>query len=404
MNPETLRKIRAIVQKQMRQEQPPQPPVAPVEPTPPQEPVPVQEQPAEATTAQPEAQEAAPEVATQPVEPVEAASVRNQLIFGDCLEFLRTLPDSCVSSCLTDPPYALDNRQPDIRKVLSAWLAGESISANSKDFMGKDWQLPGPEIWREVFRVLKPGGHIFSFSATRTYDLMTMALRIAGLEIRDKLSYFCEISDNSTCLTYGQGFPKSLNISKVLEQSGHPEEAELFKGYGSALKPAVEPLVCCSKSEANTEAPSLAIPPFKYEPKVSTRERNYGCKDLFWRHDGSEYQPIEQAEYDALKADNEARKAEEGFEPAKIAEGNIWPCVKSINFMRYLVKMVKMPKDNLILDPFCGSGTTAIACILENCDFIAIEKDPVAHRIAAARIEYFQRRERAEARCGGVGY
>lgn len=106
--------------------------------------------------------------------------------------------------------------------------------------------------------------------------------------------------------------------------------------------------------------------------------------------DNGNPQSIPVEEYERLTAENESRKGEDGFKLHKLSQGNIFPTVKPIELMRYLVKMVKMPGDNLILDPFCGSGTTAIGCILEGCDFTTIEKDPMSAKIADARIRYFK--------------
>jgi hypothetical protein len=130
--------------------------------------------------------------------------------------------------------------------------------------------------------------------------------------------------------------------------------------------------------------------PFYYEAKASTRERNYGCKNLFWMTTDDGTKPIEKEEYTRLAKENSANKDKEGYVPHRVAHGNCWPTCKPIQLCRYLVKMVKMPGDNLILDPFCGSGTTAIACILEGCDFLTMDNDPVAYEIAKTRIHYFQ--------------
>ncbi|MBC9785541.1 site-specific DNA-methyltransferase [Heliobacterium chlorum] len=98
-------------------------------------------------------------------------SIRNSVISGDCINTLKTLPDNSVDSCVTDPPYGL-SKEPNIREVLSKWMAGEYYTHQAKGFMGKSWDsfVPGPAVWREVFRVLKPGGHILCFSGTRTQD------------------------------------------------------------------------------------------------------------------------------------------------------------------------------------------------------------------------------------------
>ena len=110
---------------------------------------------------------------------------RNKVLHGDCLYVLRSLPDNSVDSVVTDPPYGL-SKEPNIREVLEKWLAGEDYEHRGGGFMGKSWDsfVPGPAIWREVYRVLKPGGHALVFACTRTQDLMTISLRLAGFEVR----------------------------------------------------------------------------------------------------------------------------------------------------------------------------------------------------------------------------
>ena len=99
----------------------------------------------------------------------------NQIIHGDCLQVLRTFPSNMVDSVVTDPPYGL-TREPDIREVLEKWLAGEDYTRRGGGFMGKTWDsfVPGPSVWREVYRVLKPVGHALVFAGTRTQGLMTI--------------------------------------------------------------------------------------------------------------------------------------------------------------------------------------------------------------------------------------
>lgn len=131
---------------------------------------------------------------------------------GDCIEALRAMPDSSVDSVVTDPPYGLSDHKPaDVVACLTAWLAGEEYRPNKKGFMGRAWDswVPGPEVWREVFRVLKPGGHVVAFAGSRTHDLMSMALRLAGFECRDTVMW-----------VYGSGFPKSLDVSKAIDKRG----------------------------------------------------------------------------------------------------------------------------------------------------------------------------------------
>jgi len=111
-----------------------------------------------------------------------------KVLEGDSLHVLKTLPENSVEAIVTDPPYGLSqHKQSDIEKCLQAWLSGKPYEHKSKGFMGKSWDsfVPGPELWREVYRVLKPGGHVLAFAGTRTQDLMGIALRLAGFEYRD---------------------------------------------------------------------------------------------------------------------------------------------------------------------------------------------------------------------------
>ena len=131
-----------------------------------------------------------------------------KIMHGDCFEELKKLPDHSVDSVVTDPPYGL-SKEPDIREVLEKWLTGEDYEHRGGGFMGKSWDsfVPGPAIWREVYRVLKPGGHALVFAGTRTQDLMTISLRLAGFEVRDVIEWL-----------YFSGFPKSLDVGKQFDK------------------------------------------------------------------------------------------------------------------------------------------------------------------------------------------
>src|SRR5690625_1910405 len=161
----------------------------------------------------------------------------NKVIHGDCLDVLKELDDNSVDSVVTDPPYGL-SKEPDINEVLSKWLAGEEYDHGHGGFMGKSWDsfVPHPDIWREVYRVLKPGGHALVFAGTRTQDLMTISLRLAGFEVRDVIEFL-----------YMTVFPKGHNVSKTFESRGNSELAERYKGFNTNLKPAHEPIIVVRK-------------------------------------------------------------------------------------------------------------------------------------------------------------
>jgi len=176
------------------------------------------------------------------------------LINDDCLSAMKEIKDNSVDSIVTDPPYGLS-------------------------FMGKKWDydVPSVEIWQEAMRVLKPGGHLLSFAGSRTYHRMAVNIEDAGFEIRDQIMW-----------VYGSGFPKSHNIGKAVDKlqgneresigvtpagkgikSGggnyvgrteYAEEHDITKGtsewegWGTALKPAHEPIVVARKPFKGTVA------------------------------------------------------------------------------------------------------------------------------------------------------
>lgn len=156
------------------------------------------------------------------------------LITGECLDAMRAMPDNSVDSIVTDPPYGLS-------------------------FMGKKWDydVPSVEIWAECLRVLKPGGHLLAFAGTRTQHRMACRIEDAGFEIRDMIAW-----------VYSSGFPKSLNVSKAIDKAAGAkrevvgfdpatEAAREWQGWGTALKPALEPITMARKPFASTVADNV---------------------------------------------------------------------------------------------------------------------------------------------------
>lgn len=161
-----------------------------------------------------------------------------RIINGECVAALRDMPDASIDAVVTDPPYELG-------------------------FMGKRWDGTGiayaPELWREILRVLKPGGHVLAFGGTRTCHRMVCAMEDAGFEIRDSLHWI-----------YGSGFPKSLDVSKAIDAAAGAvrpvvgtryatrepatAEAATWSGWGTALKPSHEPIALARKPLARTVA------------------------------------------------------------------------------------------------------------------------------------------------------
>jgi len=168
---------------------------------------------------------------------------RYQVIEGDNMAALAAMADCSVDSVCTDPPYGL-GKEPDMVALLSAWLDHGYLEIGGSGFMGKQWDafVPQPIFWKEVFRVLKPGGYVVSFGGTRTYDLMVLAVRLAGFEVRDQLVWL-----------YGSGFPKSANVSKMIDK-----QAGAAKGERTTIKAGHEKHVGKDNMKALRESGALS--------------------------------------------------------------------------------------------------------------------------------------------------
>jgi len=330
-----------------------------------------------------------------------------KLHLGDCIEVLKSFADNSVDSIVTDPPYGLS-------------------------FMGKKWDydVPSVDIWRECLRVLKPGGHLLAFAGTRTQHRMAVRIEDAGFEIRDMIAWI-----------YGSGFPKSLNLGK----QGGPE------GWGTALKPAIEPITVARKPIApkhtvaqNVQAfgtGALNIDASRIEADMSEHIRKdhtsksdsigYGSES--WIKKGV---PHTQGRWPAnILFDEEASAILDGQSDVKLGASRFFYVAKASKAERNAgcegmpekstgqrikaqsagrkdegkqessfpqanhhptVKPVKLmeylvrlttPPNGTVLDPFMGSGSTGVAAIHEGFQFVGIERDQDYLAIAGARIE-----------------
>lgn len=378
---------------------------------------------------------------------------------GDCVEIMRSLPANSVDSIVTDPPYELG-------------------------FMGKSWDSTGiaysVRMWDEALRVLKPGGHLLAFSGSRTYHRMACAIEDAGFEIRDQIMW-----------VYGSGFPKSMDVSKAIDKQAGVErqvvgqtmharkgvaqaeerttvaagaygearigdvtvattdKAKQWEGWGTALKPAHEPIVMARKPLIGTVATNVIIhgtgalnidgsrigdgtgefktveypdirgnnfnnasgsvsytvqdqgrwpanfvhdgldeawARFFYCAKASKKDRNAGLDEFAGKETGAKGNGL------ACTCATCGASTLQGCEcPDRTyvnpTRANHHPTVKPTDLMRYLVKLVTPPKGT-VLDPFTGSGSTGKAAMLEGFNFIGCELDPDYVAIANARIKH----------------
>ena len=178
---------------------------------------------------------------------------------GDCRDVLAAMPDASVDSIVTDPPYELTAGKRGGTGTASMNVNSPAGRARigTGGFMGQQWDATGiahnVEMWAECLRVLKPGGHLLAFGGTRTFHRLACAIEDAGFELRDSV---LNLHGGGDCpwlaaWGFGSGFPKSLDVSKALQAS------DLWRGWGTALKPAFEPIVMARKPLVGTVAANV---------------------------------------------------------------------------------------------------------------------------------------------------
>jgi site-specific DNA-methyltransferase (adenine-specific) len=381
---------------------------------------------------------------------------------------MRELPENSIDAIVTDPPYGLS---PDGKA--RTWDDIEDGKARG-GFMGKGWDaaVPGVTWARECLRVLKPGGHIVAFGGQRTIHRLTVSLEDADFQIRELFGWL-----------QWQGFPKSLDASKALDahhgaerevvgqgafasrrpngigssvahgdystEAGHPltapatEDARTWEGFGSGLKPCLEPAVIARKPLIGTVAENLLewgtgalnIDGCRYAygdeawPGPGEASKGYpngpgGKSDPMHGWGGKRSAEVRPAPWEAPalgrwpsnvyatpKASRTEREAgcdglpgRTGAETVEREEGsagqqharsgmtrtgdirNHHPTVKPVRLMHWLCVLVGCQPGSLILDPFAGSGTTGIAALRAGFRFLGMEREPEYVEIARARI------------------
>ena len=365
-----------------------------------------------------------------------------KILEGDCIEMMRSLPSDSIDAIVTDPPYGLG-------------------------FMDKDWDasVPGVDWARECLRVLKPGGHLVAFGGTRTVHRLTCAIEDGGFEIRDLFNWI-----------YFSGFPKNLDISKQFDREAgllgseggnwraegdrmvlsaptdprvyvppepQSELAKRYRGYGTALKPAIEPATLARKplekglsvarnvAKWGTGAINIDACRFGYgdpcwvgpqstnlnggsyntkgtskkskdratsyytevaekefiNPKGRFPANLYQCAkpSRGEREAGLDHLKMRPARSNMCLGDGQGERFD-GRESPEVA--NFHPTVKPIKLMRWLCRLIGGKKGSVILDTFCGSGTTGCAAILEGFDFVGIEITSDYLPIIKGRLEW----------------
>jgi site-specific DNA-methyltransferase (adenine-specific) len=311
-----------------------------------------------------------------------------KLLKGNNLDALKSLLDNSIDSVVTDPPYG-------ISYLNNAW----------------DIQVPTIEFWKEVFRVLKPGGHVLSFSSARTYHRMAYNIELAGFEVRDQIMWI-----------YGQGMPKSQNVGMEVDkiQGNKRTIVEVKQGYnlalhtdskrtkveytvtkgnsewegwGTGLKPAHEP-ICVARKPIRKKA-TIAKNVIEYgtgalnieESKIESEDQKlrFPSNVIF---DSSSLCSLDIQNQTAHKffyvPKPSVKEKTLGFIDGK----NNHPTVKPVSLMAYLCKLVT-PINGVILDPFMGSGSTGVSALCCGFYFIGMELGDDYFQIAKKRISEF---------------
>lgn len=280
----------------------------------------------------------------------------NTIILGDCAAVLAGLDADSVDAVITDPPYGLGTKEPTGEEI-DQYLAGGSLDTGG-DFMGKKWEIPPVAVWLECLRVLKPGGHLLAFAGTRTWDIMAAGIAAAGFSEEDTLA--SHFGTPMLAWIHSQGFPKSLDVAKAIDKMKGTDpgtvsdDAKKWQGWGTALKPAWEPVLVFRKPGGGPyDGPRLEVP-FFYSAKVSQSEAT--------------------------------RKGQ---------IENTHPTRKPLALMTWLVEAATT-KGQLVLDPYCGSGSTCVAATTTRRAYLGIEREPAYHAIAQARLALYDEDRQGE--------
>ncbi|MDD4688545.1 MAG: site-specific DNA-methyltransferase [Eubacteriales bacterium] len=295
----------------------------------------------------------------------------NRVICGDSLEVLKEIDDNSIAGCITDPPYNYEfiGRNWDDEEIerrikrsqekesstlvknipygsgLAGGVRNERWYKKNRDNIleYRDWI----KVWgAELFRVLKPGSYVLVFNSTRTSAHIQVALEDVGFYARDTIVWRRQ-----------SGIPKGLNAEKKLEKMGD-ENSELWKGWHSALRSEWEAITVVQKPLVNNYLNTLQ----KYDVGLlKTKGANI---------DGFQSNIIEDIKRDPK------------------TESNTHITIKPLELIQKLVEMVIPPiEGNVVIDPFLGSGTTAVAAINLGISWIGIERNPEYVSIANDRIE-----------------
>lgn len=297
----------------------------------------------------------------------------NRIILGDALKVLPKIDDNSIDIVLTDPPYFLDkldnnwkydevhnNKNQHTVKSLPSGMKFDK--EQGRNFY--KWYLP---ISKEVRRVLKPGGFFFSFSSPRLYHRMACAVDDVGLEIRDCFLWL-----------YTQNQPKAMGLDHfinklIIKEESKQELKKTFDGWKTPqIKSCFEPIVMAQKSTDGTFLNNII------KNKVGLLNTRVPVGNNMFPANILTVDHINEV-IDKFFLISKPNKKERGI-------FNNHKTVKPLKLCEYLIKLTAFYKDAVILDPFVGSGTTALAAKKLGLNYIGIDINPEYVKIALERL------------------
>lgn len=327
---------------------------------------------------------------TQPTQPTLPVSMNlsdmiNKIFHAECIEMMQKIPDSSIDMVCTDPPYFLDGLGNDWNKQMLDNKGSSAIVGNLPKGMrfdrnqSKKFNEFYSKVSSEVYRILKPGGAFISFSSPRLYHSMAMAIEDAGFEIRDMLGWI-----------YTQSQVKAFSQNHIIENDKKmdPEQKQALKDACNnwktpQLKPAIEPMCLAVKPIEGRYIDNFQ----KYGTGLMNTSEETKTGEGFFPSNIITTDNIEES-MDRVFLVSKPNKKEKG-------EYNTHLSVKPVSLIAHLLKLFSK-EGAIILDPFMGSGTTAVACIQSKRKYIGFDINTEYIKITEKRIEEERTEKTAE--------
>jgi site-specific DNA-methyltransferase (adenine-specific) len=298
----------------------------------------------------------------------------NTVTFGECIEMMKKIPSNTIDMVCTDPPYFLDGLGDDWNKEALDNKGSSSVVGNLPKGMKFDRNQSKRffefycKVSAEVFRILKPGGAFISFSSPRLYHSMGMAVEEAGFEIRDMLGW---IYTQSQVKAFSQDHIIEKDKTLTVEQKARMKEA-CHNWKTPQLKPAIEPMC-------------LAVKPIEGRYIDNFQKYGTGLMNTETKTEGGFFpsnimttEPIEES-MDRVFMVSKPTKAEKGVYNTHLS-------VKPVALISHLIKLFTK-EGAIVLDPFMGSGTTAVACVQAKRSYIGFDINREYIKITERRIK-----------------